>query len=37
MKYADVVVKCSDLTQEEVTGRIIDELRTRNLIPKLSD
>ena len=29
---ADVTVKCADLTQEEVTGRIIDELRTRNLM-----
>jgi shikimate kinase len=35
-KYADVTVKCADLTQEEVCGRIINELRTRKLIPKLS-
>jgi shikimate kinase len=35
-KYADITVKCVDLTQKEVCSRIINELRTRNLIPKFS-
>jgi shikimate kinase len=31
-KYADVKVKCADLTQEEVCARIINELMTRKLM-----
>jgi shikimate kinase len=34
-KYADITVKCSNLTQEEISERIIKEWRTRKLrLPK---